>query len=86
MTMNTPDSGNTPGLPARPVRSLGDCQTDATVIHGLIVALELCDNFRDGGDDRRAVNAMGAILMALDAMADRLANDLDALDRGRANG
>ena len=85
MTDNTPSPGNTPGLPARPVRSLGDCQTDATVIHGLILALEMCDDFRTS-NDRRAVNAMGAILTAVEAMADRLANDLDALDGGQAHG
>lgn len=86
MSQITPDSGRAPGLPARPARSLDDCQTDATVIHGLIVAMELCDNFRGGSDDRRAVNAMGSIQIVLEGMADRLANDLDRLTGRQAHG
>ena len=82
MTTETATPAADTGLPDHPVRSLDDLQTDASVIHGLIIALEMCDNFRGGSDDRRAVNAMGSIMIALDAMADRLANDLDRLDRG----
>ena len=72
------------GAPRR--KTISDCQTDATLIHALVQALDLCDSLRGSADSRAAVNATGAILTILEGMADRLANDLDALDRGPANG
>ena len=84
MSMNTPDSGNTPGFPKR--KTLGDCQTDATIIHGLITGLDLLDTLKRSHEARDAINASGAIMCILGDMAERLANDLDALSGGPGHG
>jgi hypothetical protein len=68
MTAINPASGNAPGLP-----TLEDCQTDALVLHGLVQAMEEID----GSTTPQAFQGRGALLVAIERMAGKLANDLE---------
>ena len=84
MTTETATTAAAPGLPKR--KTLGDCQTDATIIHGLVQALDLLDGHRRGHEARAAINGIGAIMCILTEMCDRLPSDLDALSGGPGHG
>jgi hypothetical protein len=58
--------------PAR--ATIGDCQCDATILSGLLDAIDLLDN-----DGNR--NAVTAVVTAAKKMADKLADDLDRVEQ-----
>jgi hypothetical protein len=64
-------------LANKPARAnLSDCQTDALILHGLIQAMEELD----GSTTPQAFQGRGAILVAIERMAGKLADDLDGME------
>tara|TARA_R110002096_G_scaffold411631_1_gene611805 strand:+ start:242 stop:442 length:201 start_codon:yes stop_codon:yes gene_type:complete len=61
-------SQNNPGLP-----TITDCQTDALILHGLVQALEEID----GSTTPQAFQGRGALLVAIERMASKLAINLE---------
>lgn len=52
---------------------LSDCQTDAIVLHGLVQALEELD----GSKTPQAFQGRGALIVMIERLAEKLANNLD---------
>jgi hypothetical protein len=65
-------------IPAnKPARaSLAECHTDAIILHGLIQAMEELD----GSKTPQAFQGRGAILVSIERIAGKLANDLDGME------
>ncbi|MGR3477401.1 hypothetical protein [Sulfitobacter sp.] len=68
----TNDNAATANKPAR--ATISDCQCDATILSGLLDAIDLLDN-----DGNR--NAVTAVVTAAKKMADKLADDLDRVEQ-----
>jgi hypothetical protein len=60
--------------------SLCDCQTDPTVLHGLVQAMDELD----GSTTLQAFQGRGALMVAIERMAGKLANDLDDVKEAKA--
>lgn len=68
-------------LPRRNTVPLGDCQTDATILAGMLEAVELMLNEDFGSDSRVWGNAILSVAMAARARAVKLADDLDRVQQ-----
>jgi len=70
MTNNNAIPAKTPAMP-----TLSNLHTDSIVLHGLVQALEEID----GSTTPQAFQGRGALLVAIERMAGKLATDLDAV-------
>ncbi|MAC77566.1 MAG: hypothetical protein CML66_05835 [Rhodobacteraceae bacterium] len=75
MTNEQPACGNETGLPK--LKTLGDCQTDAIVLAGILEAVDLMLSENSGSDGMTWRNAIASVVTAARKRADDLADDLD---------
>lgn len=63
-------------------KTLSDCETSGFILHGLVQALSELD----GSTTPQAFNGSGALLVAIERLADELSRDIsdlaDTLERG----